>query len=143
MKSKGTPFHLSLPCKDIEKTKDFYVFTLGAKQGRSRDKWLDINLFGHQITFTETGDFNFNFKNYRLNDQILPSFHFGIIIDVDTWGKMYSRLFEKDLEITTEATFLESKIGEHLSFFVTDPDGYQLEFKSFKNDDEIFTTENI
>jgi extradiol dioxygenase family protein len=143
MKSKETPFHLSLPCKDKEKTKDFYVFTLGAKQGRSRDKWLDINLFGHQITFTETGDFNFNFKNYRLNDQILPSFHFGIIVDVDTWGKMYSRLFEKDLEITTEATFLENKIGEHLSFFVTDPDGYQLEFKSFKNDDEIFITENV
>ena len=138
-----TPFHLSLPCENIEKTKDFYVFTLGVKQGRSTGKWLDINLFGHQLTFTEAGAFNFNFKNYRLNNQILPSFHFGVIVDVDFWGKMYSKLITMDLEVTTEATFLENKIGEHLSFFITDPNGYQLEFKSFKNDAEMFTTENI
>ena len=140
METIKTPFHLSLPCADIKKTKDFYVFTLGAKQGRNADKWLDINLYGHQLTFTETGDFNFNFKNYRLNDQILPSFHFGVIVDVDTWGKLYSRLFVKEIEITTETTFLENKIGEHLSFFITDPDGYQIEFKSFKDDSEIFAT---
>lgn len=136
-----TPFHLSLPCLDIQKTKNFYVYTLGAKQGRDTDSWIDINLFGHQLTFTEAGDFKFNFKNYRLNDHILPSFHFGVIVDVDTWGKLYSRLLMKDLDVTTEVTFLENKIGEHLSFFVTDPDGYQVEFKSFKNDDEIFSSE--
>lgn len=134
------PFHLSLPCADIEKVKDFYVFALGAKQGRSTDKWIDINLFGHQLTFTQVGDFNFSFKNYRLNDQILPSFHYGIIVDIETWGKLYSRLLSKELEVTTEATFLEHKIGEHLSFFVKDPDGYMVEFKSFKDEDSIFKT---
>ncbi len=43
-----------------------------------------------------------------------------------------------DMEVTTEVTFLEDKAGEHISFFVTDPDGYKVEFKSFKNEDEIF-----
>jgi len=135
-------FHLALPCEDTEKTKDFYVYILGAKQGRSTDTWIDINLYGNQLTFTEAGSFNFDFKSYRLNGQLLPSFHFGVIVDVNTWGKLYSRLIKKDLEITTEATFLEHKIGEHLSFFVTDPNGYKIEFKSFKNAEEIFSTED-
>ncbi len=135
------PFHLSLPCLNIEKTRDFYVYILGAKLGRSTDKWLDINLFGHQLTFTQTGDFKFNFKNYRLNDHILPSFHFGVIVNAETWGNIYSRLISKNLDVTTEVTFLENKIGEHVSFFITDPDEYQVEFKSFKNSEEVFIDE--
>ena len=133
-----TPFHLALPCEDIEKTKDFYLKILGARQGRQANKWIDINLFGHQLTFTEAGSFDFKFKEYRLNDKILPSFHFGIIVDVDTWGATYSALIEKQVDVTTEATFLKNKIGEHLSFFVTDPNGYQVEFKSFKDTTDIF-----
>ena len=135
---KKAEFHLALPCADLEKTKDFYATKLGAKLGRYTDVWLDINLYGNQITFTKVGDFKFDFKNYRLGNQILPSFHFGVIVDVDTWGTLYSRLFSMDLEVTTEATFFENKIGEHLSFFVKDPNGYMVEFKSFKNQEEIF-----
>jgi extradiol dioxygenase family protein len=134
----NVPFHLALPCSHIEQTRDFYVFILGAKAGRSAENWVDINLFGHQLTFTKAGDFKFDYKSYRFNDQILPSFHFGVIVDVETWGKTYSRLLSKELEITTEVTFLEHKTGEHLSFFITDPNGYQIEFKSFKHQDEIF-----
>jgi len=136
---KNAEFHLALPCEDLEKTKDFYINKLNAKLGRSTDNWLDVNLCGNQITFTKTGDFSFDFKNYRLNNQILPSFHFGVIIDVETWGKLYSRLFSMDLEVTTEVTFFENKVGEHLSFFVKDPNGYMVEFKSFKDHREIFT----
>lgn len=40
--------------------------------------------------------------------------------------------------MTTEVTFFENKVGEHLSFFVKDPNGYMVEFKSFKNPDEVF-----
>ena len=138
----NTPFHLALPCKSISNTRKFYIETLGAEEGRNSDKWLDINLFGHQLTFTKAGNYDFNFKNYKLNDQILPAFHFGVIIDIDTWGKTYTDLLTKDIEITTESTFLENKIGEHVSFFVTDPNGYKVEFKSFKKSKEIFETNN-
>ncbi len=136
---KKAEFHLALPCEDLEVTKDFYTSMLGARLGRSADTWIDINLYGNQITFTKAGDFNFDFKNYRLGNQILPSFHFGVIVEVETWGKLYSRLFSMDLEVTTEATFFENKVGEHLSFFVKDPNGYMVEFKSFKDHGEIFT----
>lgn len=131
-------FHLALPCDDIRKVEDFYVNKLGATKGRGTDTWVDINLFGNQLTFTSAGSFNFDFKSYRLSGQVLPSFHFGVIVDTETWGKLYTKLFSMDMEVTTEVTFLEDKAGEHISFFVTDPDGYKVEFKSFKNEDEIF-----
>lgn len=131
-------FHLSLPCVDIPSTKEFYMNVLGAKLGRSNDNWVDINFYEHQITFTKSGKFNFNFKNYLFEKHILPSFHFGVIVDVNTWGKLYSKLLQGNYEVITEATFLKNKIGEHLSFFIKDPNGYMLEFKNFKNDDEIF-----
>ncbi|MEC7262652.1 MAG: VOC family protein [Bacteroidota bacterium] len=135
-----TKFHLALPCKDIAETRTFYLDVIKAGLGRQAEHWLDIDLFGNQLTFTQSGSFNFDFKNYRLEDYILPSFHFGVIVPVEVWGELYSRLFQMDLEITTETTFMQDKIGEHLSFFVQDPNGYMVEFKSFKDPKDIFAT---
>ena len=133
-------FHLALPCENIETTRNFYVDILGASKGRQADKWSDINLYNHQLTFTEAGDFNFDFKSYKLGNTILPSFHFGVIIPVEEWGKLYNKLFQSNQEVTTEVTFMEDKIGEHLSFFMIDPNGYMIEFKSFKNNNEVFAS---
>ncbi|MEZ4808963.1 MAG: bleomycin resistance protein [Allomuricauda sp.] len=133
-------FHLALPCKSIEETRIFYQDVIKAGVGRQTEKWLDIDIFGNQLTFTQSGSFNFDFKNYRLEDYILPSFHFGIIVPLNVWKELYERLFQMDLEITTEATFMKDKTGEHLSFFVQDPNGYMVEFKSFKDPTEIFST---
>ena len=74
------------------------------------------------ITSSQAGKFNFNNPNYVFEGKILPSFHFGIIIDVDTWGKIYAKLNEQNLELVTQATFLKGKKGEHLSFFIKDLD---------------------
>jgi len=131
-------FHLSLPCTNIQETKRFYIETIGAVLGRHSNNWVDINLFGHQITFTQAPKFNFTNPNYVFEGKILPSFHFGIILSVDKWGAMYSKLNELKLELVTQATFLKNKSGEHLSFFVKDPNGYMLEFKSFKQPKEVF-----
>ena len=133
-------FHLALPCENIETTKTFYINTLGAAQGRQTDKWIDINLFNNQLTFTESGSFNFKFKNYKLDDVILPSFHFGIIVSNGIWSALYKKLLQSNQEVTTEATFMENKVGEHLSFFITDPNGYMIEFKSFKDKSGVFAS---
>lgn len=133
-------FHLALPCKDITETRQFYLEIIKASLGRSTEKWLDVNLYGNQITFTKSGHFDFHFKNYKLDNYVLPSFHFGVIIPVEAWGELYSRLFKLDMGVTTEATFMQNKTGEHLSFFIQDPNGYMLEFKSFKDSKEIFSS---
>lgn len=133
-------FHLALPCRDIEETRAFYLDVVNAGLGRQTEQWLDIDLYGNQLTFTQSGNFNFDFKNYRLEDYILPSFHFGVIVPTEEWKQLYKRLDSMDLEITTEATFMQDKVGEHLSFFVQDPNGYMVEFKSFKEPKDTFAT---
>lgn len=137
---KPIPFHLSLPCRHIKATRDFYVEIIGAKTGRQSSNWIDIDLFGHQITFTRCGDYKFDFKSYKLDDSVLPSFHFGIIVDKDTWLKLYARLNEANDGSGTEMRFLKDKKGEHRSYFVKDPNGFTLEFKCFSREDEIFTS---
>ena len=132
------PFHISLPCLDIESTKDFYADKIGANLGRSNNNWLDIDLYGNQITFTKSGRFNFNYQNYSFEGKILPSFHFGVILDITTWGKLYSKVNAENIEVFDEITFLKGKKGEHISFFVKDPNGYMVEFKSFSNENEVF-----
>lgn len=132
-------FHLSLPCRNLVETKMFYLDTVGASLGRYSNNWADINLFGHQITFTQAGKFNFNSPNYIFEEKIIPSFHYGIILNVDAWGTMYAKLNGFNLELVTRATFLKNKSGEHLSFFVKDPNGYMLEFKSFKEPKQVFS----
>ena len=129
---------MSLPCLNVEETKDFYINNIGAFLGRTNENWVDINLFGHQLTFIQAEKFNFNSPNYVFEGKILPSFHFGVIIDVDNWGKIYTKLTKQKLEVVTQTTFLKDKTGEHLSFFINDPNDYMLEFKSFKDPKDMF-----
>ena len=133
-----TKFHVSLPCEDIIQTMDFYTNILDCEMGRNAQHWADINLFGHQLTFTEAGKFSFENPNYLFEGKVLPSFHLGVIVNLDTWSALYKKISATEAEIVHQKTFLTSKKGEHLSFFVKDPDGYMLEFKSFKNNKEIF-----
>ena len=133
-------FHLSLPSENLVETKMFYVDIVGASLGRYANNWLDINLFGHQVTFTKAGKFDFTNPSYKFEGNVLSSFHFGIILEKETWEKVYSKLKNHDLEVTPQTNFLKNKFGEHQSFFVKDPNGYMLEFKRFKNKNEIFTT---
>ena len=134
----ATQFHLALPCVSITNTRKFYVDILGASIGRSAVKWADINLYGNQITFTECGPFKFDCKSYSFNGDILPSFHFGIILNRTDWKTVLDRLNSKNYAIGSEVKFLENKVGEHNSFFVKDPNDFTVEFKCFENSDEVF-----
>ena len=131
-------FHLALPCVSINKTRVFYKDVLGADIGRSAVKWADINLFDHQITFTECGPFKFDSKSYNFNGDILPSFHFGVILKKEEWNKVRDRLESKGIPIVSQVKFLENKPGEHQSFFVKDPNDYTVEFKCFTKSSDVF-----
>lgn len=134
----NTSFHMSLPCLSVKATKNFYINNVGASLGRMTQNWVDINLFGHQLTFIKAEKFSFNNPNYVFEGKILPSFHFGIIVDEKTWGEIYNNLNEQNLEVVTQTTFLKDKKGEHSSFFIKDPNDYMLEFKSFKDLKQMF-----
>lgn len=131
-------FHLALPCVNINKTRAFYKDVLGASIGRSAIKWADINLFDHQITFSESGPFKFDSRSYSFNGDVLPSFHFGVILDKKTWNEVRELLVSKNIPIVSQVKFLDNKIGEHESFFIKDPNDYTVEFKCFTKPEDVF-----
>ncbi|WP_272151817.1 VOC family protein [Tenacibaculum aiptasiae] len=134
---KGT-FHISLPCKNIEETVSYYKNELGLTIGRSTVNWVDLNLFGSQLTFVRVKDFKFDFPTYFLEKENLPTFHFGIVLNNEEWDEVYDKINKWSTETIIKRTFLKDKNGEHDSFFVKDPNGYFLEFKTFRQHDEIF-----
>ncbi len=131
-------FHISLPCIGIERTKNFYHGILGASLGRVTNQWVDVNLYGHQLTFTKCGDYKFAYKNYKFEGTILPSFHFGVILAKEEWERLYTALSTANVLKIDKTSFLQGKNGEHSSFFVKDPNGYIVEFKTFKDETTVF-----
>ncbi len=131
-------FHLSLPCLNIKETKKFYTEELGLNCGRETNDWLDVNLYNNQLTYVLVEKFNFESPNYTFDKDVLPSFHFGVVLDAEEWEKMHDRINRWSAETIITKTFLKDKNGEHVSFFVKDPNGYTIEFKSFIEENEMF-----
>jgi uncharacterized protein len=137
---ENAPFHLSLPCYDTKRTREFYVDKLGFTSGRSKDGWVDINMAGCQLTFIKAVHWKFPNKYYQFEDIVLPAFHFGVLLDKENWDSMRSLCNELDLDNEEPVVFLKGQPGEHRSFFVEDPNEYVIEFKCFNNEDEAFTS---
>jgi extradiol dioxygenase family protein len=43
------PFHLAIHVRDIAEARDFYLNIMGCTEGRSDQKWVDFNFYGHQL----------------------------------------------------------------------------------------------
>ena len=43
-------FHLAFPVADLPATRAFYVDLLGARVGRSAERWIDFDFWGHQLS---------------------------------------------------------------------------------------------
>lgn len=131
-------FHVSLPCSNIETTKKFYTQELGFSLGREAHNWIDVNIFGNQITFAQRPDSVISTNYYSLDSKRLPIFHLGIILSHEEWYTELEKFEDKPYLELEPAVFLLDNVGEHDSFFIKDPNGYCLEFKTFKSSTEIF-----
>ena len=110
-------FHISLPCKSIEETIKFYEENLNLEIGRKSNKWVDINLFGNQITFVLTENYDFKFPMYSLDDIKIPSFHFGVIfLENDDWDKMHDMINNWSTECSGLVS--KSEIGAKLLMYM-------------------------
>ena len=43
------PFHLAFPVRDIAEARAFWGGTIGCREGRSAEDWVDFDFYGHQI----------------------------------------------------------------------------------------------
>ena len=132
-------FHLAFPVKNLKTTKDFYKKILNCKIGRESESWVDFNLYGHQIVaHLAPEDCSYVSSNKVDKDQI-PCSHFGVILDWHEWEELYKKLdlLKINFLINPKIRF-KNKSGEQGTFFIKDPSGNVLEFKTFKNDADVF-----
>ena len=131
-----TPFHLAFPVLNIQETKDFYGNVLGCEIGREDKKWVDFNFFGHQLV-CHIGESN-TFSN-EVDGKDVPVPHFGIVLEWEQFDVFAKKIKSNSIKFIIEP-YLRFKglSGEQKTMFFKDPFGNALEFKSFKNDTEIF-----
>ena len=130
------PFHLALPVTDIPVAKEFYGLKLGFIEGRSSENWVDYNFFGHQLV-CHIGETNIFFNKVDGKDVPIP--HFGILLEWEEFDNFLNKLKENDVQFVIEPYLrFEGLPGEQKTMFFKDPFGNALEFKSFKNDRDIF-----
>ena len=136
-----SPFHLAFPVHDLESARSFYVEVLGCKTGREAEHWIDFDLHGHQIVahFKEGMSSGIETSNAVDGDDV-PVPHFGVVLPMDDWKAMANRLEERDdIRWVIEPRIrFEGEPGEQATFFLLDPSGNALEFKSFADIGQLF-----
>jgi len=134
------PFHLAIPVDDISTCRTFYREILGCEEGRSSDHWVDFDFFGHQLVihYKESAKSNIEATN-PVDGKEVPIPHFGVILDMETFAKLSESLREKEVTFIIEPYIrFEGETGEQATMFFKDPAGNALEFKGFKNLDQLF-----
>ena len=130
------PFHLAIPVKDLIVTRIFYKEVLECKEGRSAEKWVDFDLFGHQLVLHEKSDMAS--KDRRSSNEVdghdVPVPHFGVVLDWEDWIKLSERLKAQNIKFIIDPYIrFEGEVGEQATMFFLDPEGNALEFKAFKD----------
>ena len=132
------PFHLAFPVDNLEVTREFYTKILGCNEGRSSDRWIDFDMYGHQVVAHLVDELDQVTTNAVDGDDV-PSSHFGVILETEQWNQLADQLVNLGMEFIIEPhTRFKGEAGEQSTMFFLDPCGNALEFKAFKSDDMIF-----
>ena len=135
------PFHLAFPVDNLEKTREFYTKILGCNEGRSSDRWIDFDMYGHQVVAHLVDELDQVATNAVDGDDV-PSSHFGVILEMEQWNQLADNLVKLGIEFIIEPHIrFKGEPGEQATMFFLDPCGNALEFKAFRSDDMIFATD--
>ena len=136
--SSLNPFHLAIPVKEITETRYFYRDILGCEEGRSSDHWVDFNFFGHQLVLhIDSSKANILNEN-SVDGKSVPVPHFGIVLDWEVFENFEKKIRNKVKFIIEPYIRFEGQAGEQKTMFFKDPSGNALEFKTFKNINQLF-----
>jgi len=137
--SERPRFHLAFPVHDLAVAREFYVELLGCAVGRSSERWIDFDFYGHQIVahLVETEQ-TASPQNPVDGDEV-PASHFGVILPWEEWEACVEGLRRggANFLIGPRVRFV-GQAGEQATVFFTDPSGNALELKSFRDPEAVF-----
>ncbi|MCS3419378.1 extradiol dioxygenase family protein [Pseudomonas sp. BIGb0450] len=131
-------FHLAFHVRDLKKAKEFYCGMLACAEGRSTETWLDVSLYGHQLSLhlgepfpvTNTG---------RVGEHMVPMPHMGIILQMADWNALAERLTALDMQFVIKPTVrFPGEPGEQATMFFVDPFGNPIEVKGFADWSSVY-----
>lgn len=136
-----SPFHLAFPVDDLDAARTFYTTVLGAVEGRSSDRWIDFDFFGHQLVAhlapSEVG----GQATSPVDGHAVPVRHFGVVLPWEHWEALADRLRAAGIRFVIEPYVrFEGLPGEQATLFFMDPAGNALEFKAFRDISQLFAT---
>ncbi len=140
------PFHLAIPVRDLDESKNFYQNILGCQAGRSSDCWVDLNLYGHQLVChldqSLGKDGQVRLINNDVDDHGVPVPHFGVVLNMAKWHVLADKLKTAGMNFILEPYIrFEGLPGEQATMFFLDPSGNALEFKAFKDLSQLFAVD--
>ncbi|MBK8263221.1 MAG: VOC family protein [Nannocystis sp.] len=137
--SAPPPFHLAFPIHDLEATRAFYRDVLGCGVGREAERWIDLDLYGHQLSahLVDRGDAGP--PTNRVDGDDVPVRHFGCILEWEQWHRLAERIRAARIPFLIEPHIrFQGEPGEQATMFFQDPSGNALEFKAFRDPAAIF-----
>ncbi len=135
-----SPFHLAIPVESIERTAPFYEQTLGCARGRSSERWIDFNFFGHQLVIHQVEGGGARGTN-PVDGDAVPVPHFGVVLPWEEFDELAERLRDAGVPFEIEPRIrFAGEPGEQKTMFVRDPSHNALEFKSFRDLQQLFAT---
>ncbi len=135
-------FHLAFPVKDLEATRDFYLNTLGCTKGREAPKWIDFNFYGHQISAHLRPEECQEISTNGVDGDAIPVRHFGIVLQWERWTALHEKLTQENYPFLLAPKIrFSGQAGEQGTFFIQDPSGNCLEFKTFRDFANLFAVD--
>lgn len=135
------PFHLAIHVRDIAEARDFYLNIMGCTEGRSDQKWVDFNFYGHQLVCHLNPALSQENKVAAIKNPVdghgVPVPHFGVVLEMSDWEALAVKLKQQGMNFEIEPYIrFKGHPGEQATMFFFDPSGNAIEIKAFKNIDE-------
>ena len=133
------PFHLAFPVDDLPAARRFYGELLGCSEGRSSERWIDFDFFGHQIVTHLVDRAGTPAATNPVDGDEVPVPHFGVVLDPVRGSALAERLRAAGTRFVIEPhTRFAGEPGEQSTMFFLDPAGNALEFKAFADIRDLF-----
>ena len=138
MKSLSS-FHIAIPVHNLNECRTFYRDILNCEEGRSSDHWVDFNFFGHQLVIHYQPKSGEDLHTNPVDGKSVPVPHYGVVLDWDEFHELANYFKSKNIDFIIEPYIrFEGLVGEQATMFFKDPAGNALEFKAFKDINQLF-----
>jgi len=134
------PFHIAIPVNNLAECRKFYSQVLECEEGRSSEQWVDFNFFGHQLVIHyKPKEADENLHTNPVDGKNVPVPHYGVILDWKVFHDFAETLKLKNVDFIIEPYLrFQGEVGEQATMFFLDPAGNALEFKAFKDMNQLY-----